>query len=199
MILLKRSLLLKSSFALVGVGAYILVFINIPLVYTKFIAIFFLSIIMILNVLGAKKVGKVQLIIVILSLIGLSSLLFLGLPLINSENLSPFLTEGTYGLMSTVAFVYISYAGVTKIAAVAGEVKNPSKNIPRGMHAHFKTKQYLIAVNGSCRVTLDDGHEKTTYNLNRPYIGLLQNEMTWGSMHDFSYDCFYVRDNQTKC
>jgi len=63
------------------------------------------------------------------------------------------------------------------------------KNIPRGMHAHFKTKQYLIAVNGSCRVTLDDGHEKTTYNLNRPYIGLLQNEMTWGSMHDFSYDC----------
>ena len=63
------------------------------------------------------------------------------------------------------------------------------KNIPRGMHAHFKTKQYLIAVTGSCRVTLDDGHEETTYNLNRPYIGLLQNEMIWGSMHDFSYDC----------
>ena len=31
---------------------------------------------------------------------------------------------------STIAFVYISYAGVTKIAAIAGEVKNPSKNIP---------------------------------------------------------------------
>jgi len=127
------SLLLKSSFALVGFGAYLLVFTDVPLIYTKFIAISFLGLIMILNIFGAKKVGKVQLIIVIISLLSLGSLLYLGLPLINPENLSPFLTEGSYGLMSTVAFVYISYAGVTKIAAIAGEVKNPSKNIPRGM------------------------------------------------------------------
>ena len=127
------SLLLKSSFALVGFGAYLLVFTDIPLIYTKFIAVSFLALIMILNIFGAKKVGKVQLIIVIISLLSLGSLLFLGLPLINPENLSPFLTEGSYGLMSSIAFVYISYAGVTKIAAIAGEVKNPSKNIPRGM------------------------------------------------------------------
>jgi len=37
------------------------------------------------------------------------------------------------GLVETVAFVYISYAGVTKIAAIAGEVKNPSRNIPLAM------------------------------------------------------------------
>jgi len=127
------SLLLKSSFALVGFGAYLLVFTDMPLIYTKFIAVSFLALIMVLNILGAKKVGKVQLIIVIISLLSLGSLLFLGLPLINPENLSPFLTEGSYGLMSSIAFVYISYAGVTKIAAIAGEVKNPSKNIPRGM------------------------------------------------------------------
>jgi len=35
--------------------------------------------------------------------------------------------------MSTVAFVYISYAGVTKVAAIAGEIKNPDKNLPRSM------------------------------------------------------------------
>ena len=62
-------------------------------------------------------------------------------------------------------------------------------NVPRGQHAHFKTKQFLVCVNGSCRVTLDDSHKKTTYELNRPYIGLLQNELIWGEMHDFSYDC----------
>ena len=62
-------------------------------------------------------------------------------------------------------------------------------NVPRGQHAHYSTKQYLVCVNGSCRVTLDDGYSKQTYNLNRPYIGLLQNEMIWGEMHDFSYDC----------
>ncbi|HIF13808.1 MAG TPA: amino acid permease, partial [Bacteroidetes bacterium] len=38
--------------------------------------------------------------------------------------------HGNIGLFSTVAFVYISYAGVTKIAAIAEEIKNPSRNIP---------------------------------------------------------------------
>ncbi|MCK5401932.1 MAG: amino acid permease, partial [Flavobacteriaceae bacterium] len=37
------------------------------------------------------------------------------------------------GLISTIAFVYISYAGVTKVAAIAGEIKNPRKNLPRAM------------------------------------------------------------------
>ena len=55
------------------------------------------------------------------------------MPEVSKELLVPFTTNGTHGLFSTVAFVYISYAGVTKIAAIAGEVKNPSKNIPLGM------------------------------------------------------------------
>jgi amino acid transporter len=29
--------------------------------------------------------------------------------------------------------LYISYAGVTKVAAVAGEIKNPEKNLPKTM------------------------------------------------------------------
>ena len=127
------SLLLKSSFALVGFGAYMLVLINIPENYTKLIAIAFLFLIMLINILGVKKVGKVQIAIVSLSLVGLIILLFSALPEVSKELLVPFTTNGTHGLFSTVAFVYISYAGVTKIAAIAGEVKNPSRNIPLGM------------------------------------------------------------------
>ncbi len=62
-------------------------------------------------------------------------------------------------------------------------------NVPRGQHSHHKTKQYLIAVNGSCKVTLDNGQSKETYELNRPNIGLFQDAMIWGTMHDFSVDC----------
>jgi hypothetical protein len=62
-------------------------------------------------------------------------------------------------------------------------------NIPRGQHSHRITKQYLIAVNGSCKVTLDYGHSEETHELNRPYIGLFQDAMVWGTMHDFSADC----------
>ncbi len=127
------SLLLKSSFALVGFGAYLLVLTNISPIYIKYLSIGFLILIMLLNIFGVKKVGKVQLVIVILSLLSLLSLLFLGIPAVDKQLLTPFMTNGTMGLISTVAFVYISYAGVTKIAAIAGEVKNPSKNIPLAM------------------------------------------------------------------
>lgn len=62
-------------------------------------------------------------------------------------------------------------------------------NVPRGQHSHHKTKQYLIAVSGSCQVTLDDGNEKVTHLLDQPHIGLFQDAMVWGTMHDFSPDC----------
>lgn len=59
----------------------------------------------------------------------------------------------------------------------------------RGAHAHYKTKQLLTAVSGSCKVTLDNGKQKTTYDLDKPNICLLQNEYVWITMHDFSNDC----------
>ena len=62
-------------------------------------------------------------------------------------------------------------------------------NMPRGQHSHHKTKQYLIAVNGSCNVTLDNGQIKETHELNQPNIGLFQDALVWGTMHDFSTDC----------
>ena len=61
--------------------------------------------------------------------------------------------------------------------------------IPRGQHSHHETKQYLIVVSGSCKVTLDNGNEKTTYELSQPNIGLFQDALIWGEMHDFSEDC----------
>lgn len=63
------------------------------------------------------------------------------------------------------------------------------KHISRGNHSHYKTKQFLVAVNGSCKVTLDNGISKETYDLNKSNLGLLQDTMIWGSMHDFSHDC----------
>lgn len=61
--------------------------------------------------------------------------------------------------------------------------------VPRGNHSHYKTKQFLVAVNGSCKVTLDNGKEKEIFDLNRPNLGLFQDALIWGSMHDFSSDC----------
>ena len=127
------SLLLKSSFALVGFGAYLSILVNVDTGYTKYIALIFLTIILFLNILGVKKVGKVQLSIVSISIVSLVLILVFGVPNVKPELLDPFLTNGSFGLVSTVAFVYISYAGVTKVAAIAGEIKNPSRNLPLAM------------------------------------------------------------------
>jgi hypothetical protein len=63
------------------------------------------------------------------------------------------------------------------------------KNVLRGDHSHYNTKQYLIAVNGSCKVTLDNGKAIQTFDLDEPNKGLFQDSLIWGTMHDFSPDC----------
>lgn len=63
------------------------------------------------------------------------------------------------------------------------------EGIPRGNHSHYKTKQFLIAVNGSCKVILDNGKEKETFDLNKQNLGLFQDALIWGTMYDFSKDC----------
>ena len=43
----------------------------------------------------------------------------------------------------------------------------------RGAHAHKELLQFIVAASGSFEVILDDGHNKRTIFLNRPYMGLL--------------------------
>lgn len=56
----------------------------------------------------------------------------------------------------------------------------------RGGHAHRHCREFIIAVNGSFCVTLDDGSQQKTYQLNRPYLGLLVDTGIWRMLDDFS-------------
>ena len=127
------SLLLKSAFSLVGLSAYLYVVVNIDEAYTKAIALLALLLILLLNVFGLKKVEKTQLFIVSTSIISLIVIIALGLTSFDTKLTEPVFSDGTNGFIAGVAFLYISYAGVTKIAAIAGEITNPSKNLPLTM------------------------------------------------------------------
>ena len=39
------------------------------------------------------------------------------------------------------------------------------KSTARGFHAHKKLEQYLICLNGTCKIALDDGNERETVTL----------------------------------
>jgi len=126
------SLILKSSFALIGFGAYLLTVVDLGL-DIKYLSIGFLIFVFLLNILGVKKVGKVQLVIIGFGIFFLIALLGIGIGKLDINNTNFDIPSNKKSLLATIAFVYLSYAGVTKIAAVAGEVKNPSRNLPLAM------------------------------------------------------------------
>lgn len=58
----------------------------------------------------------------------------------------------------------------------------------RGEHAHKRCQQFLICLHGSCRVLLDDGHQRTEVTLDRPDMGVFMPEMIWGTQYRYSPD-----------
>jgi len=51
----------------------------------------------------------------------------------SNSHFTPFFTNGFEGVIVTSGFVFVSYLGLTKVASVAEEIKNPERNIPLGM------------------------------------------------------------------
>lgn len=56
----------------------------------------------------------------------------------------------------------------------------------RGAHAHKELEQLIVAATGSFRVILDDGQNKRSFFLNRPYQGLNVKPGMWRDLEDFS-------------
>ena len=72
-----------------------------------------------------------------LGLLGLFGLLLLyvvwGVPAVKVTNFEPFAPSGVRVVFSTAGFVFVSYAGLLKVASVAEEVKGPSSVLPLGL------------------------------------------------------------------
>lgn len=60
--------------------------------------------------------------------------------------------------------------------------------VTRGYHAHKSLEQILVCIHGSCKILLDDGHEKKVVALEKPYEGLYVSHAVWREMFDFSPD-----------
>ncbi|MDA9550961.1 amino acid permease [Flavobacteriaceae bacterium] len=135
------ALVLKCAFALVGIGAYVLVALEMDSeAITKSVGLGFLFLVFLLNIVGAKKAGNFQSYAVLVALLVLAALFVLGIQ--SMDQATPFFAKlkeetvelaGYKDFVFAVAFVYLSYSGVTKVAAIAEEIKNPDKNLPLGM------------------------------------------------------------------
>jgi dTDP-4-dehydrorhamnose 3,5-epimerase-like enzyme len=63
----------------------------------------------------------------------------------------------------------------------------PSSDV-RGEHAHRECQQFLVCLNGSVSVVVDDGHQRAEYTLDQPNLGLLIPNMVWGTQYKYSAD-----------
>ena len=145
------SLVFKSAFALIGMGAYLVLFLDFPL---KPIAIAMTVVFTVLNIFGAKETTTLQRVLVaaivgILTFFvvqGLFEVFSIGVGDIKENQFTPFMPFGVEGLISTIGLVFVSYAGLTKVASVAEEVQNPDRNIPLGMFLSLATATFVYVV-----------------------------------------------------
>ncbi|MFC1639334.1 amino acid permease [Gemmatimonadota bacterium] len=144
------ALILKSAFALIGMGAYLAIFFDVPI---KLLAIAIVVVFAILNVVGTKGSTTLVrwLVFGLLAILGM--FVFHGLaevvsqgPLEIRRRFTPFMPHGVDGLLGTVGLVFISYMGLTKVAGLAEEVTNPDRNIPLGMALSLGTVTIIYVV-----------------------------------------------------
>lgn len=138
------ALILKAAFALIGIGAYLELFF--PDLQMKPIAAGFAIVFGIVNILGAKKSTSFQSVMVVSLLALLAWFTGFGLMNIETTNFVGMFGEASGSLVATAGLVIVSYMGLTKVASVAEEVRNPERNIPLGMFLAFGTAILVYTV-----------------------------------------------------
>ncbi|MEJ2541841.1 MAG: amino acid permease [Gemmatimonadota bacterium] len=145
------ALVLKSAFALVGMGAYLGIYFDVPI---EPLAVALTLAFMAINIMGAKETSGLQRILVsaLVAILGffiaqgLGEVFSMGIVEVTRERFTPFLPFGLAGFMGTVGFVFVSYAGLTKVASVSEEIQDPDRNIPLGMGLSLATAAVVYSV-----------------------------------------------------
>lgn len=127
------SLVFKSAFALVGLGAYLVLVLPLPDAQLKIVSLALGVLIIGVNVVGVKQSGHLQAFLVSFVLLVLFTFGADGITYVQADQFHPFLEKDLGGLLAATGFVFVSYAGVTKIASIAEEVENPDRNLPLGI------------------------------------------------------------------
>jgi len=150
------ALSLKSAFALMGMGVFaVLVYPEITELQIKLVAVGCCLFFTVLNLVSVKGTGRFQIYLVaaLLGLLGLYAVR--GLGSIDVHRYTPFAPYGFSSILATAGLVFISFGGVTKVASIAEEARDPRKSIPLGMFLAFIVVAllYLVVVSVTVGVT----------------------------------------------
>ncbi|WP_123538316.1 amino acid permease [Halosimplex salinum] len=144
----------KGALALVGGVPYLVVLFDLPI---KPVALGLAALLIVVNLLGAKQTGRLQVAIVAAMLVAMVWFVAGSVGSVERVAFDGFFASGGGGILAATGFVFVSYAGVTKIASVAEEVEDPGRVIPKGMvySLGFTTLLYVLIVAVIVGVTPD--------------------------------------------
>ena len=130
---------LKNTFALIGIGAYLSLYVDYEI---EAIALALAVAFTVINIVGTKETARLQRWLVY-ALVGiLVAFVISGLIVVGLDDGLVRATRTTFaaapdasvdGVLATVGLVFVSYAGLTKVSGVAEEVDDPHRNIILGM------------------------------------------------------------------
>jgi amino acid transporter/mannitol/fructose-specific phosphotransferase system IIA component (Ntr-type) len=125
------ALMLKVSFALIGLGAYVHLFF--PELAVRPVAVTIAVALGVVALLGAKKTGAFQVWLVMGLLLILGLFLGGGVPRIEIDDVRVIFGRDWHTVFATAGLVYISYVGVTNVASLSEEVETPHRVLPLGV------------------------------------------------------------------
>ena len=85
------------------------------------------------NLFGIKKAGRLNALIVLLTLVALICFVIAGIPSFDTANLQPFAPNGFSGIAESAALLFFAYTGYARIATLGEEVREPRTTIPRAV------------------------------------------------------------------
>ena len=130
-----------SAFYMLGFGGFIVELVSPPSVSllvvtldpTQVSALIAGTLFVLVNYVGAKETGGLQIVIVVTLVAILTAFTGLGLLITDLSTLRPFAPNGYDAILPGTALVFVSYLGFAKITTVAEEIKEPGKNLPRAI------------------------------------------------------------------
>jgi amino acid transporter len=140
------SLSFKSAFALVGMGIFAtLMNPSLSMMQIKLIAIGCCLFFMVVNIVGVKHTGRLQVLLVYSLIVILLLYVIRGVTVVQPERYVPFMPYNLSSVFASAGLVFVSFGGLTKVCCVAEEVKNPGRTLPLGMFLAFSVVMLLYA------------------------------------------------------
>ena len=122
----------SCSFYISSLSSYFIEFI-IETPVQNISGILFLIALVFLNIKGTKESGKFQVIVTIAKVLLLVWFIVGGLRFVSTTEMIDKFNNDVVSIVQTSALVFITFFGFSAIAATAGEVVNPVKNIPKAI------------------------------------------------------------------